>query len=164
MSIRKDAKLQRRGKDQVKTRSHRVLDGFLYREVEYSSRMFGGFLWPHMQHRQVSGPGIGSEPQLWQHWILYNKPGIKPAPLQEPELLQLDTQPTVPWRELPSWIFQTRHESRNHHLMKKAIDSQKVMLVLLSQLRMTWKEAAFPRQTTDTHHFLQATHGTGAGS
>ena len=28
------------------------------------------FLLLHLQHMEVPGPGIESEPQLWQHWIL----------------------------------------------------------------------------------------------
>ena len=28
------------------------------------------FLWPHLEHVEIPGPGIESEPQLWQHQIL----------------------------------------------------------------------------------------------
>ena len=50
-------------------------------------------LWLHPWHMKVLGPGIESEPHLWQGQFLnpQGRARIKPAPPQRPEQMQSDS-------------------------------------------------------------------------
>ena len=55
--------------------------------------LFSFLFWPHLQHTEVSGPGMESQPQLRQHQILNTGagPGLERVAPQGPKPPQLDT-------------------------------------------------------------------------
>ena len=66
-------------------------------------------LWPYPWHMEVPSPGIESERQLWPTpWLqqpIWLGGGIEPAPLQQPQPLRLDSEPTVPRQKLLRIFF-----------------------------------------------------------
>ena len=52
-------------------------------------------------YMEIPGPVIEAELQQQDSFTCCARPGIEPSPLQRPELLQLDSYPTVPQQGLP---------------------------------------------------------------